>query len=169
MADETPRRRTNLHDSHRRQWEEGREPSHMSFTGFQIGICVFCIVAAVVVRVVGGSTYSTVKTAVSRALAGRDAGSQLSEVFRTVKGYFPDVQEVFQSAPSNSASSGGTSSAVSGVSGASSAVSAGQTASSGGSAVSQAGSQTASGGSSSVASHTAAAGVTDVRPAGGAV
>ena len=158
MADETPRRRTNLHDSHRRQWEEGREPSHMSFT-----------VAAVVVRVVGGSTYSTVKTAVSRALAGRDAGSQLSEVFRTVKGYFPDVQEVFQSAPSNSASSGGTSSAVSGVSGASSAVSAGQTASSGGSAVSQAGSQTASGGSSSVASHTAAAGVTDVRPAGGAV
>ncbi len=187
MPDETPRRRTNLHDPHLREREEPRSP-RLGFTGFQVVVCMLCILAAVGVRMMGGGTLTKVQSAVSQALGNRDAGGQLQTVFRALKAYFPDVKEVFQSAASGTGSSTASASAGSGSSAASgsSTVSASTgsasaaTAAGGGSTASgkSAASSAASGGSQTAsktasASSTAASarlpGVTNVRTAGGAV
>ena len=182
MPDDMPRRRTNLHDPHLREREEPRPP-RFGFTGFQIGVCVLCILVAVGLRVAGGGTLTKAQAAVSQALGNRDAGGQLQTVFHALKAYFPDMKEVFQSAASGTggsatsvsggsvasgASSAGGSSAASGSSGSSSAAS-GQSAASSAVSGSSAGSQTAS--KTAAASSTAAShglpGVTNVRMAGG--
>lgn len=175
MAEETPRRRTNLHDPRQREWEEKEpEPSHASFTGFQIVVCVLCILTAVGVRIAGGGTYTAVKAAVSQALTERDAGRQLKDVFHAMKAYVPDMKDVFASAASgvSQAASGSSSSASSAAAGQNSSGSAASQASSGASsqASSPASSSASSAASSTVASsHTAASGAAVTQPAGGAV
>lgn len=167
MAEETPRRRTNLHDPHQREWDDReQEPSHSGFMGFQIVVCLLCILAAVGVRLVGGSTYTAAKAAVSQAVTQKDVGKQLKDVFHAVKAYIPDMKEVFASAASGvSQADSGTASA------ASSAV--GQAASSGAASsqpASSASSQASSAASAAVSSsHTAASGTIVTQPVGGAV
>ena len=153
--DDNFRRRTNLHDGSHRRGTEEKKSGGMGLTGFQIVICLLCILAASVIRLMGGSVYRQTQSVLSQALASTNTGSQIAQVFGPLKKYWQgiDVKSVFaasSSGPSASGSSGTGSSAgsaaASGSSGSSAAAS-----SSASSAVSSSASSAASKASSSSA------------------
>lgn len=146
------RRRTNLHDGSHRRGAEEKKGGGMSLTGFQIIVCLLCIAAASVIRLMGGNVCRQTQNLLSQALASTDTGSQIAQVFGPLKKYWSDfdVKSVF-----DMSSSGGFSAASSGSSGSGS--SAATSAVSGSSGVSAAASSASSSASSAVSSSASSA------------
>ena len=102
MYEDDYRRRTNLHRSGRTS--EKPKKSSFGITGFQAAVCALCIAVAVIIRLVGGGVYSTVRDSVSKALDTQVTGSDVKSVFAAIKSGLPDVSSVFDSSVGNSTS-----------------------------------------------------------------
>jgi uncharacterized membrane protein YgcG len=130
MYEEFQRKRTNLHSASRTT-AAPRRAGKFGYTGLQITVCLACIIAAVFIRLAGGSFYTLVRNTVSNALDTPVTSSNVSQVFAAIKSGFPDYSTVFSSSSTkadsgksssgSSSSSAGSSSSSSNTSGTSSA------------------------------------------------
>jgi hypothetical protein len=122
MAEDEYRRRTNLHAG-RPSSAYQKKPAHFHLLRFQMIICVICILAAGVIRLIGGDIYKSVKSGVANALNSPVTYSQVQGVFAAIKSGLPPVSGVFASSGASSGSGAATSSSSGSSSGASSSAS----------------------------------------------
>lgn len=111
MAEDGYRRRTNLHRNGR--YYENPPKRRIGIIGFQVIICMLCIIAAAIIRLAGGNLYLFVRTEVSNALDSQVTNSDVSTVFAVIKSTLPDVSSIFSSSGSSKTSSQAESSDVS--------------------------------------------------------
>jgi hypothetical protein len=141
MYDDGYRRRTNLH-SGRQTSKISRKSLKISLIGFQIIVSLLCVAVAVVIKLIGGSVYTAVRSEVSKTVNYHVTSSDVSQALATIKKGLPNMSDVFSGSSSSktaSQSSGSSSSTVSNSSSASSSgtLSASSTASSKASSSSQ--------------------------------
>jgi hypothetical protein len=123
MYEEIQRKRTNLHSANRTA-AAPRRAGKFGYTGFQITVCLACIIAAVIIRLAGGGFYTLVRNTVSNALDTPVTSSDVSQVFAALKSGLPDMSSVFDNSSSSKA---GSSSAGSGAGSSGSSSSSGST------------------------------------------
>ena len=148
MYEDYMRKRTNLHSTHTSQ-NQPQKKHRIGITGFQIIICLICIAVTLVVKLIGGSTYTYVKSNISKAINKPVTSSDVQGVFATIKSNLPDVSEIFSSSSVSKNSSGSGSSGSSSSSGTSSQNASGSSSASSSGTSSSSSSSAASGSSSS--------------------
>lgn len=144
--DDNFRRRTNLHDGSHRHGPEEKKSGGMGLTGFQIIVCLLCILTASLIRLVGGGVYRQTQSVLSQALSSTNTGSQIAQVFGPLKKYWQgiDVKSVFAASSSGSSGASGTGSSSGSAAAAGSSASSTVSSSSASSAVSPSASSSAS-------------------------
>lgn len=99
MDENNVRRRPRLDDARPRNRNKSRG---FFLTGFQIVICVICLVAAFGLRQYGGKYYEKAKAYAEDALQNNITREEVSQVFHNIGKQLPDAAEIFSSGISSS-------------------------------------------------------------------
>lgn len=101
MYENNNRRRPHLDDARPRDGEN--RGGGFFFTGFQVGVCVICLLVAVGLKQFGGVYYKTAQAYVKNALQKSITGGEVTQAMHTIRNQvFPDAAEVFSNGVTSS-------------------------------------------------------------------
>lgn len=102
MYEDTNRRRPRLEDA--KMTNNSAPKSGFFFTGFQMAVCVICLVLALALKQFGGGYYKAAKVYVKDALQNSITSEEVTDVLHNIGKQLPDAAEVFSSGVTSSAS-----------------------------------------------------------------
>jgi hypothetical protein len=87
------RKRPRLEDT--KVKDDGVSKSGFFLTGFQMVLCIICLVAALALKQYGGGYYTIAKKYVKNALQNNITSEEVTQVLHSIRDQFPDAAEVF--------------------------------------------------------------------------